>query len=69
MTKSKKREVGFPLAPPSPLKVLRNFALFVRETAVGIIQTDKALRSFDRIFLETDKFLENPLQGLSLIHI
>lgn len=63
MTKSKKREVGFPLAPPSPLKILRNFALFVRETAIGITQTDKALRSFDKIFLETDKFLENPLQG------
>jgi len=68
MTKSKKRGIGFPLVPPSPIKVLRDFALFVRETTIGIMQTDKALRSFDKLISEADKFLENPLQGSPLFN-
>jgi len=65
---AKKREIGFPLVPPSPIKVLRDFALFIRETTIGIMQTDRALRSFDKIILEADKFLENPLQGSPLFN-
>jgi len=68
MVEKKRKDIGFPFAPPNPAQVLRDFALFVRETTIGILKTDRMLKSFDRILLETDKFLENPLEGSPLFN-
>jgi len=60
-------KLPFPPTPPNPITILKNIAIFIRETSIGISQADRAIKGFDRMFAEVDKVITNPLAESTLI--